>query len=134
MIISFYFGFPWLQMKLSFFPMVIRHCIFFSMNCLPFVLFIKSVICHIYLQNPFTININSFPGGSDGKDSACNVGNQSLIPGLGRSPGGGNVNPLWYYCLENPMDDGAWQAAVHRVTKSWTSLSNFTHNQYQRYL
>ena len=55
------------------------------MNCLPFVLFIESLICHIYLQNPFMININSFPGGSDGKDSACNVGNQSLIPGLGRS-------------------------------------------------
>ena len=41
-------------------------------------------------------------------------------PGLGRSPGGGHDNPLWYSCLENPMDRGAWRATVHRVTKSWT--------------
>ena len=41
------------------------------------------------------------------------------IPGSGRSPGGGNGNPLQYSCLKNPMDRGAWQAAFHRVTKSW---------------
>ena len=121
-------------MKLSFFPMVTRHLYFFPMNCLPFILFIKSAICHIYLQDPFMININSFPGGSDSKDSACNVGNQSLIPRLGRSPGEANGNPPQYYCLENPMDGGAWQATIHRVAKSWTSLSNFTKNQYQRHL
>ena len=46
------------------------------------------------------------------------------IPGLGRSPGGGNGNPLPYSCLGNPMDRGAWQAAAHRVTKNWTQLSN----------
>ena len=49
-----------------------------------------------------------FPGGSDGKVSACNVGDAGSIPGLGRSPGEGNGNPLWYPCLENPMDRGAW--------------------------
>ena len=49
-----------------------------------------------------------------------------FIPGLGRSPGEGNGNALQYSCLENPMDRGAWQATVHRVTKSWTRLSNFT--------
>ena len=43
-----------------------------------------------------------------------------LIPGLGRSPGGGHGNPLQYPCLENPMDRGAWQAMVHRVAKSRT--------------
>ena len=43
-----------------------------------------------------------------------------LIPGLGRSPGGGHGNPLQYSCLENPMDRGAWQATVHGVTKSRT--------------
>ena len=43
-----------------------------------------------------------FPGGSDGKESACNAGNLGLIPGLGRSPGGGHGNPLQYSCLENP--------------------------------
>ena len=43
-----------------------------------------------------------------------------LIPGPGRSPGGGNGNPIQYFCLENPMDRGAWQAVVHRVVESWT--------------
>ena len=43
-----------------------------------------------------------------------------LIPGLGRSPGGGHGNALQYSCLENPMDRGAWRATVHRVAKSWT--------------
>ena len=49
-----------------------------------------------------------FPGGSDSKASACNAGDPGLIPGLGRSPGEGNGNPLQYSCLENPMDRGAW--------------------------
>ena len=49
-----------------------------------------------------------FPGGSDGKASACNAGDLGLIPGLGRSPGEGNGNPLQYSCLENPTDGGAW--------------------------
>ena len=48
--------------------------------------------------------VQFFPGGSDGKESACNAGDQGLIPGLGRSPGEGNDNPLQYSCLENPMD------------------------------
>ena len=50
----------------------------------------------------------SFPGGSDGKASACDAGDLGSIPGLGRSPGEGNGNPLQYSCLENPMDGGAW--------------------------
>ena len=54
-----------------------------------------------------------FPGGSYGKESACSVGDYSSIPGLGRSPGEGNGNPLQYSCLENPMDRGTWQATVH---------------------
>ena len=49
-----------------------------------------------------------FPGGSDDKASAYNVGDLGSIPGLGRSPGEGNGNPLQYSCLENPMDRGAW--------------------------
>ena len=61
-----------------------------------------------------------FPGGSDGKASACNVGDQGLIPGLGRSPGEGNGNALQYPCLKNSMDGGAWWATVHGVAKSWT--------------
>ena len=59
--------------------------------------------------------IQGFPDGSDGKASVYNVGDPSSIPGLGRSPGEGNGNPLQYYCLENPMDRGAWQATVHGV-------------------
>ena len=49
-----------------------------------------------------------FPGGSDGKASVYNAGDPGSIPGLGRSPGEGNGDPLQYYCLENPMDRGAW--------------------------
>ena len=64
-----------------------------------------------------------FPRGSDGKESACNVGDLGLIPGLGRSPGGEHGNPLQYSYLENSMDRGSWQAPpVHRVAKSQTWL------------
>ena len=49
-----------------------------------------------------------FPGGSDSKSSACNSGDLGSIPGSGRSPGEGNGNLLYYSCLENPMDRGAW--------------------------
>ena len=59
------------------------------------------------------------------KPSAYNVGDLGSIPGLGRSTGEGNGNQLQYSCLENPMDRRAWQATVHRVTKSQTRLSNF---------
>ena len=61
-----------------------------------------------------------FPSSSDGKESACNAGDPGLIPGLGRSPGGGKGYPLQYSCLGNSMDEGAWWATVHGVTKSWT--------------
>ena len=63
-------------------------------------------------------------GGSDGKESACNVGDLGLTPGSGRSPGEVNDNPLQYSCLENPMGRGAWQATVYGVAKSWTRLSD----------
>ena len=61
-----------------------------------------------------------FPGGSNGKESAYNGGDQGLIQESGRSPREGNGNPLQYFCLENSMDRGTWQATVHRVTESWT--------------
>ena len=53
-----------------------------------------------------------FPGGSDSKESSCKAGDPSSIPGLGRSPGGGHGKPRQYSCLENPMDRGAWRAAI----------------------
>ena len=58
-----------------------------------------------------------FPHGSVGKSSACNAGDPGLIPGLGRSPGGGHGNPLQYSCLENPMDRGAWWVTVHGIAR-----------------
>ena len=69
-------------------------------------------------------SIKGFPGGSDGKASACNAGDLGLIPGSGRSPGEGNGNPLQYFCLENSIDRGAWWATVHGVAKSQTQLND----------
>ena len=69
--------------------------------------------------------VYDFPGGSDAKVSAYNVGDLGLIPGSGRSSGERKGNQLQYSCLENPMDGGAWQATVHGVAKSWTRLSDF---------
>ena len=62
--------------------------------------------------------VKGFPGGSDGKESAYNVGDMGSIPGFGRAPGEENSYPLQYSCLENSMYRGAWQATVHGVTKS----------------
>ena len=59
----------------------------------------------------------------DGKESACRAGDPGSVPGLGRSLGEGNGNPLQYSCLENSMDSGAWRATVHGITKSQTQLS-----------
>ena len=66
----------------------------------------------------FIVPIFVFPGGSEVKASACNAGDMGSIPGLGRSPGEGNGNPLQYSGLENPMDRGARWATVHGVAKS----------------
>ena len=65
-----------------------------------------------------------FPGGSEVKAYACNAGDLGFIPGLERSPGKGNDNPLQYSCLGNSMDRGAWRARVHGITKSQTQLSD----------
>ena len=65
-----------------------------------------------------------FPGGSVGKEAACNAEDLGLIPGSGRFPGKGNDYPLQCSCLENSMDKGAWQATVHGVSKRSTQLSS----------
>ena len=81
-----------------------------------------STLVHMALNNLF----GSFPSiyycsvfhcSSVGKESACNAGDLGLIPGLGRSPGEGNGNSLQYYCLENPMDTGAWKVTVYGVAR-----------------
>ena len=68
----------------------------------------------------YIIQVAAFPGGSDGKASACEAGDRGSIARLGRSPGEENGHPLQYSCLENPMDGGASWATVHGVTKSRT--------------
>ena len=66
-----------------------------------------------------------FPGGSDGKESACNAGDLGSSPGSGKSPGEGNGYPLQYVCLGNPMDRGTWWATVYGAAKSWIQLSDY---------
>ena len=78
----------------------------------------------------------SFHSGSDGKESACKVGDLGLIPGLGISRGEGNGYPLQYFCLENSMDRIAWEAVVHGVTEldmteRLTHTHTYTHTQAQ---
>ena len=81
---------------------------------------------HLFLRDKYFLILyfGGFPGGSDGKESFCNVGDLGSIPGWGRSPGEGNGSPLQYSCLENSVDRGAWWAVVHGVTKSQTQLSD----------
>ena len=67
-----------------------------------------------------------FTGGLDSEESVCSAGDPGSIPGLGRYPGEGNDNPFQYPCLEDSMDEGAWQATVHGVAKSLTRLRDFT--------
>ena len=65
-----------------------------------------------------------FPGGSADKETTCSAGALDSVPGLGRSLGEGNGNPLQYSCLENSLDRGAWWATVLAVAKSLTQLSD----------
>ena len=76
-----------------------------------------------YLKKVFIYLYTGFPGGSDDKESACNVGNPGSIPGSGRSPGEGDGNLLQYSGLETSMDTGAWQTRAHGVRKSQTQLN-----------
>ena len=70
----------------------------------------------LFLKGP----VGCFLGGSDGKESTCNVGELGSLPGSVRSPGGGNGYPLQCSCLENPLDRRLLWATVHGVAKSWT--------------
>ena len=75
---------------------------------------------HYLVETSDVGSLRHFPGSLEGKASTCNAGDPGSIPELGRSPGEGIGYPLQYPCLENPMDGGAWEAAVHGVSRSWT--------------
>ena len=74
-----------------------------------------------------------FPGGLNGKETACHAGDMGSILGLGRCPGEGNGNPLQYSCPENPVDIGVWRAPVHSLSKSQTT-EQLTHTDTQPYI
>ena len=74
---------------------------------------------HLSSPSPQVIRVAP-PGSASGEESTCQAGDMSLIPGLERSPGEGNGNPLQYSCLGNPMDRESWWATAHRLTKNQT--------------
>ena len=86
----------------------------------------KKQICHIYTMG--------FPGGSDGKESACNMGDMGSIPGSGRSLGDGNGNPLQYFCLENFMYRGAGGLQYIEWQMSWKRLNTHMMEYYSAIL
>ena len=115
-------------------------------KCSEFVLKTPQVFCpdvlfkfRTYQQSRFShVNLGTrqkyFPGSTVVKNplaNAENKGDTGLIPGLGRSRGEWNGNPLQYSCLENSMDRGAWRATVHRVAKSWSQMNTHTHTHTQ---
>ena len=90
-----------------------------KIQCLPWL----PAPTHHHNHHRSNIILGSWAHNSISKESACNAGHLSLIPGSGRSPGEGNGNPPHYSCLENPMDRGAWQATLHEVTRVGRNLA-----------
>ena len=92
---------------------------------------------HLSYFDPQSFTTNGLPGGASGKESTCQCRrhrDMGSIPGLGRSPGGGDGNSLQYSFLENPMDRGVCWAVVHRIAKSQTWLKWFsTHRTNEAY-
>ena len=82
-----------------------HHCHMNDLTTTTTTVYLAYFYHHIYQMLKLVQGIS---GGSDGKESACNVGDLGSIPGSGRSPGEGNGSPLQYSCLENPMEGGAW--------------------------
>ena len=84
---------------------------------------LKNVSSLVNWKGKVEIILGDFPCGASGKEPSCqcrlDIRDAGSIPGLRRSPGGGHSNPLQYSCMDNPMDRGAWQVGVHRVTQSW---------------
>ena len=102
----------------------IPYCVLCSCFHFPFFSFCFFVLAIPLLLFSFSVfHLFSFYGVSDGKEFACSAGDLGSVPGSGRYHEEGNGYPLHYSCLENPMDRGAWWAAVRGVAKSWTRLS-----------
>ena len=92
---------------------------FFGLKLLWKFALILLVTCSLH-KVPWSFVPMGFPGGLDGKESACKMGDLGSVPELGRFPGEGNGHPLQCSCLEDPMDRGTWWATVHGVTESET--------------
>ena len=86
-------------------------------------------MCKVF-SSSYSSAESSYTAGSDGEESACDAGDPGSITGSGRSPGEGNGNLLWYSCLENSIDRGAWWATVHGIAESQTRLSDSHHTQF----
>ena len=123
----------------SWFPQLLQHftvsptTMYECSNCSPFstalVIIQPYVIMITYLIMVLICISQGFPGGSVGKETACNAGDARVVcslPGSGRVSGEGHGNPLQYSCLENPMDRGLWWAIVHGVKKSRTQLKRLS--------
>ena len=89
--------------------------------------FYVSIVLSLYKCSFLIVVSQGIPGGSDGKESACNVGDLGLSPGLKRTLGEESGNPLQYSCLKNPKDRGSWWATVHGVKKNQTQLRMHTY-------
>ena len=101
-----------------------------SFHCIPLGSF--DVIVLLFPLYLVVMEQEGFSGGSVVKTPHAKAGNTGLIPGLGRSPGKGNGNPLWYSCLKNPMDRGTCQASIHGVAKSQTQVSDRKTHAYMK--
>ena len=103
------------------------HCrqILYWLSCEGSPIYALEYDIYLSLSDLFHSFLGSFPGGSDGKEFACNVGDLGSSPMLGRTPGEGNGNPLQYSCVENPHGQRSLGATVHGVTKSQTWLRDW---------
>ena len=109
------------------FPLAVLHMVIYTFRCYSLNLSTFSFPTSLFSTSASLVLGRGFPGGSDGKESACNVGETGLIPGSGRSPGEGNGNLFQYSCLENPMDRGDYRVQSmnwQRIRHAWAATSS----------